>query len=326
MKEEDKNRKKDLSDFIKYHKRDMTNLQRNTFEKKLQKDPFAEEAEEGLSGFSPDEVKSDLDLLEKKLKKRTSNNRRVIIYRIAASIAVLMVISSVYFLAERNRSKEKTAEIALNQTPLEIRRSEPITLPEVSPSSENMQIPRASAEKKSKETENIPSAQKSKKDIYSAPDSVRLESIDLLAASEVELQEETALAQGALNEVVVTGYGVSKRSKAVAAAVAEEDKAGNELTGYTPPSPADGKESFDKYVKENIRKPASLPDGERAIVVISFTITSSGIIENIKVIRSQGREYSEEAIRLIKEGPPWKPAEQNGEKIDDEVRLRIVFG
>jgi hypothetical protein len=346
MKEKDKNRKQDLSDFIKYHKRDMTWLQRNTFEKKLQKDPFAEEAEEGLSGFSPEEVTGDLDLLDKKLKKRISSNRRVIIYRIAASIAVLMVISSVYFLAERNRSKEKTAEIALNQTPLEIRRSEPIKLPEVSPSSENMQIPGASAEKKRKaadtgtpqaavsrideiifakteETENNARAQKSKNDIYPAPDSVRLESRDLLAAEEVGAQKETDLAEATLNEVVVTGYGVLKKSKAVA--ITADDKSGNELPVYTPPSPADGKESFDKYIEENIRKPESLPEGEKAVVEVSFTITVSGVIKNIKVIKSQGQEYSEEALRLIKEGPSWKPAEENGQKIDDEVRLSIVF-
>jgi len=44
MKEENKNRKPDLSDFIRYQKRDMTYLQEIPLKKKLQKDPFANEA------------------------------------------------------------------------------------------------------------------------------------------------------------------------------------------------------------------------------------------------------------------------------------------
>jgi hypothetical protein len=60
-------------------------------------------------------------------------------------------------------------------------------------------------------------------------------------------------------------------------------------------------------------------------VVISFLVRSTAAIDSIKVIRSPGKEFSEEAIRLIRNGPTWKPAERNGEKIDDEVRVRIVF-
>jgi hypothetical protein len=29
--------------------------------------------------------------------------------------------------------------------------------------------------------------------------------------------------------------------------------------------------------------------------------------------------------RLIREGPVWKPAENNGQTIDDEVRVRMVL-
>jgi len=49
---------------------------------------------------------------------------------------------------------------------------------------------------------------------------------------------------------------------------------------------------FDKYVEENIRKPASLNEGEKAVVILSFTLKSSGVIENFKIIKSQGQEYS----------------------------------
>jgi hypothetical protein len=54
-------------------------------------------------------------------------------------------------------------------------------------------------------------------------------------------------------------------------------------------------------------------------------VKSTGIRENIKIIRSPGNSFSDEVIRLINEGPAWKPAEENGIKIDDEIRIRIVF-
>jgi len=314
MKEEDKNKKPDLSDFIRYHKRDMTYLQRNTFEKKLQKDPFAREAEEGFAEISPEQANSDLVSLEKKLKIRFYHNRRVIIYRLAASIAVLMVISTVFFLSDRKRSKYDRNEIALNQTPLEITQSKAITLPEVNASSEKLQTTRETGEKK-------------RNDLYPARDSEKSEEKELLAAPGAKVQEKIDLAEQTLNETIVTGFTVSKSSKAASGLRLEvsENKAENEIPGYTPPSPVDGFKSFDKYVEENIRKPVSLNEVENAFVVLSFMLKSSGVIENFKVIKSQGQEYSDEAVRLIKEGPLWKPAEENGNKIDEEVRLTIVF-
>jgi TonB family protein len=99
----------------------------------------------------------------------------------------------------------------------------------------------------------------------------------------------------------------------------------NRTTGYSPPLPSKGKESFDKYIEENIQRPPDAQPGKREIVVISFTVKSTGLIENIKIIRSPGKSFSDEAIRLLKEGPDWKPAEENNLKIDNEVRIRVVF-
>jgi TonB family protein len=60
-------------------------------------------------------------------------------------------------------------------------------------------------------------------------------------------------------------------------------------------------------------------------VVLSFTVTLNGNLANIKVVRSPGKSFSDEAIRLLQSGPGWKPASENGAIIEDEVRVRIVF-
>ena len=95
-------------------------------------------------------------------------------------------------------------------------------------------------------------------------------------------------------------------------------------SGYSPPQPIDGKENYDKYIEDNIQKPVTA-SGQRADVVVSFVIRTDGIIDSIKVVRSPGNEFSAEAIRLVRQGPAWKPAKKNGKIIEDEVRLRIVF-
>jgi outer membrane biosynthesis protein TonB len=95
--------------------------------------------------------------------------------------------------------------------------------------------------------------------------------------------------------------------------------------GYVSPQPVSGSNGFNKYIEENLRKPQTLPEGGNAVAVVSFVVRATGNIDSIKVLSSPGEEYTAEAIRLIKEGPAWKPAENNGRVIEDEKMLRIVF-
>ena len=92
-----------------------------------------------------------------------------------------------------------------------------------------------------------------------------------------------------------------------------------------PPRPENGKADFNKYIEDNLKRPDTETDGQRVVVVVNFKVDMKGKIDSIKVIKSPGKFFSDEAIRLIKEGPAWKPAEENGKVIDDEVRIRIVF-
>jgi TonB family protein len=93
----------------------------------------------------------------------------------------------------------------------------------------------------------------------------------------------------------------------------------------TPPLPVNGKTNYDNYLKRQIRRPESLAAGDSATVVISFTISTAGAIEAFKVVSSPGDDFSNEARRLVMEGPAWKPASKNGVIIDDVVRLTIII-
>jgi len=45
----------------------------------------------------------------------------------------------------------------------------------------------------------------------------------------------------------------------------------------------------------------------------------------VLVLKSTGKAFSDEAIRLLLEGPDWQPAEVEGIKIEQATRIRIVF-
>jgi outer membrane biosynthesis protein TonB len=119
----------------------------------------------------------------------------------------------------------------------------------------------------------------------------------------------------ALNEIVVVGHGLSGKSS---------DSEDTE-PGYSPPAPVTGHREFNRYIRENMIRPDTATAGQRNVVVLSFVVSETGNIDSIEVVRSKGRIYSDEAIRLLKEGPAWKPAIEYGIEKSERVRLRIVF-
>ena len=95
--------------------------------------------------------------------------------------------------------------------------------------------------------------------------------------------------------------------------------------GYLPPQPAGGKSEFDKYIRANQIRPDTVISGQKAVVVLNFLVRTDGTIDSIKIIKTPGKSFSEEAVRLLRSGPSWKPAEEDGKPVEDKVRLRIVF-
>jgi outer membrane biosynthesis protein TonB len=153
----------------------------------------------------------------------------------------------------------------------------------------------------------------SKKKEVVAMEMVAEQSLQLSKAEEVR-KNASGLASVKKSEIdFAGGAGVAQQKNVI------------HITGYTPAQPNKGQENFDKYIEENIRKPAVATSGQMEVVALSFIVKSIGKLDSIKIISSPGKTFSDEAIRLIKEGPEWKPAEQNNIKIDDEVRIRIIF-
>jgi hypothetical protein len=113
-----KNREKELEDFLRYTQDKMSEEERNAFERSLQQHPFDGEALEGLSSISPEEARADLAGLQDKLRKRitlpqqTTGKTRTLWYRMAAAIAVLLVVTSVLFTLFNDRMGQMDRKVA----------------------------------------------------------------------------------------------------------------------------------------------------------------------------------------------------------------------
>jgi len=127
-----------------------------------------------------------------------------------------------------------------------------------------------------------------------------------------------------LNEVVVIGYDSRSTDEMVGAvSVVNAD----DLTPpvYYSPVPVIGMNDYKRYIDSALVYPPVTGPKEKEIVVLKFYITRYGTPNNITVIRSPSDSFSEEAIRIVVDGPEWEPATRDGEYVNDPVRLRVVF-
>ncbi len=84
-------------DFLGYSANEMTEQERNAFEKNLQKDVFEEEAIEGLSSLPGSLLTKDLSELGSRISSKSRSRRRFNVYQLAAGLAVLVCVSSLFY-------------------------------------------------------------------------------------------------------------------------------------------------------------------------------------------------------------------------------------
>lgn len=124
---------------------------------------------------------------------------------------------------------------------------------------------------------------------------------------EVKMQENAE----ALSEVVVSGLGKRKLK-------AENAKADN-----SNPEPEGGFKKLQKHILENLRYPeqAALNKSEGK-VTLRFSIQPDGTPTDFTVLETPGYGCTEEAQRLLREGPKWKAQPGNFATYTIEFRLK----
>lgn len=76
------------------------------------------------------------------------------------------------------------------------------------------------------------------------------------------------------------------------------------------PAPQIGMKAYEKYLADNLRR-EGLPFREGQVKLL-FSVDKDGTLHDFVVLKSVCIPCDQEAIRLVKEGPPWRPALSRG--------------
>ncbi len=87
-----------------------------------------------------------------------------------------------------------------------------------------------------------------------------------------------------------------------------------------------GVAKLSEYLQKNIKYPQMAREsGIQGRVFVNFVVEPDGSVSNVKVLRSLGGGCDEEAMRVVKGMPKWKPGKQRGKAVRVSYILPVNF-
>lgn len=134
--------------------------------------------------------------------------------------------------------------------------------------------------------------------------------------AEQPAQEQTATPtkEADMEEVVVVAYDDNK----VEGEVLDLAEVAPEFPGGIP--------ALMKFLAQNVKYPTDAQKaGKQGRVIAQFVVTTDGSVADVKIIRGIDASLDQEAIRVIKAMPQWKPGTQDGQPVNVRYTLPVVF-
>jgi len=89
-----------------------------------------------------------------------------------------------------------------------------------------------------------------------------------------------------------------------------------------------GESAWRKYLERNLNPSAPVDNGAPEglyTVYVQFVVSKDGSISDVKALTNHGYGMEAEAVRVIKKGPSWTPAIQNGRSVNAYRKQPITF-
>jgi protein TonB len=153
-----------------------------------------------------------------------------------------------------------------------------------------------------------PPPKKVQPEIIEVPDEEEIEEeieIDL----DVEMTEETVIEEVVFEE-------------------APEDEEVDEIFTIVEdqPTPNGGYPAFYQYVQKKLKYPAQARRmGIEGKVFVQFVVDKDGTLTEVTAVKGIGAGCDQEAVRVIKGAPKWKPGKQRGRSVKVRMILPITF-
>ena len=140
-----------------------------------------------------------------------------------------------------------------------------------------------------------------------------------IVQDDVEVEDININAEIEQNEVV---------EEYVAPEIEEEEVVEQEIFQIVEEMPAfpGGEQKLMEYVGKNIKYPQiARESGIQGRVFVSFVVEPDGSVSNVKLLRGIGGGCDEEAMRVIKSMPKWKPGKQRGKAVRVSYQIPVMF-
>jgi len=114
----------------------------------------------------------------------------------------------------------------------------------------------------------------------------------------------------------------------VAPEVVEEEVVEQEIFQIVEEMPSfpGGEAKLMEYVGKNIKYPQIAREtGIQGRVFIGFVVEPDGSVSNVKLLRGIGGGCDEEAMRVVKSMPKWKPGKQRGKAVRVSYQIPVFF-
>jgi protein TonB len=89
-----------------------------------------------------------------------------------------------------------------------------------------------------------------------------------------------------------------------------------------------GAGAWQKYLERNLNSNVPVDNGAppaNYTVIVSFLVDKSGNISEVQALNDPGYGTAAEAVRVIKKGPAWTPAVQNGRNVIYRQKQSVTF-
>ena len=84
--------------------------------------------------------------------------------------------------------------------------------------------------------------------------------------------------------------------------------------------------AFSLWVNQNLQYPAACKEaGQEGRVTIQFTVSSTGKVKDVKVLRGVCEELDKEAVRVVSSSPDWTPGYHEGKAVAVTYTFPIIF-
>lgn len=136
----------------------------------------------------------------------------------------------------------------------------------------------------------------------------------------VAAEDVTDPESGDINEVTVVGYN-SGSTKAE-----EDESVPFQLVEAKPMFQGGDANNFAKWINARLLYPEDAKKaGKHGRVVVQFTVSKEGKMTNVRLLKGVCQSLDEEALRVVKSSPEWKPGMMEGKAVDVTYTFPVIF-